>query len=49
MRARVAALIRTKNFDQAVELLKGKERLMSFEYSYVLHRQGKNKEALSAL
>ncbi|CDW76997.1 signal recognition particle 72 kda protein [Stylonychia lemnae] len=49
IKARITALIKTKNFDQAIEQLKGKEKSHSFEYAYVLHRQGKNKEALSAL
>lgn len=48
-RSRLTALIRMKHFDQAVELLKGKEKQYSFEYAYILHRQGKNKEALEVL
>jgi len=32
-----------------VELIKGKEKQYSFELAYVLHRQGKNKEALKAI
>ncbi len=29
--------------------MKGKEKLHAFEYAYILHRQGKNKEALKIL
>ena len=32
-----------------MELVKGKEKQYSFEYAYILHRQGKNKEALAVL
>jgi hypothetical protein len=30
-------------------LIKGKEKQHGFEQAYILHRQGKNKEALAAL
>lgn len=49
IRSRLTSLIRLKHFDQAVELVKGKEKQYSFEFAYVLHRQGKNKEALDVL
>lgn len=49
IRSRLTALTKLKHFDQAVELIKGKEKQFSFEYAYILHRQGKNKEALDVL
>lgn len=49
IRARLTALIRTKNFEQAVETVKGREKQFNFEHAYILHRQGKNKEALQVL
>ena len=42
-------MIKTKNFDQALELLKGKEKEYGFQHAYVLHRLGRNKEALKAI
>jgi hypothetical protein len=45
----VTAFIKHKNFDQAIEILKGKQKHYSFESAYILHRQGKNKEALELL
>jgi hypothetical protein len=42
-------LVKTKNFEQALDLIKGKEKLHSFEHAYILHRLGKNKEALEVL
>ncbi len=47
--ARLIALIKTKNFDQALELIKGKEAQHAVEAAYILHRQGKNAEALQAI
>ena len=47
--ARLIALIKTKNFEQAQELIKGKEAQFAVEAAYILHRQGKNAEALQAL
>lgn len=44
--ARLIALIKTKSFEQALELIKGKEALYAVEAAYILHRQGKNTEAL---
>lgn len=49
MQARLTALIKLKNFDQASELIKGKEKKFAFESAYILHRQGRNKEALQLL
>lgn len=46
MRARVVALIKTKNFEQALAAIKGNEKQFAFEHAYILHRQGKNKEAM---
>ena len=43
------ALVKTKNFDLALEAIKGQEKNFGFEYAYILHRQGKNKEALNVL
>ncbi|TNV87198.1 hypothetical protein FGO68_gene10856 [Halteria grandinella] len=47
--ARLTALIKTKNFEQALELIKGREKQHAFEHAYILHRQGKNKEAIAAI
>ena len=47
--ARLTALVKTKNFEQALDLIKGKEKKFSFEHAYLLHRQGKNREALAVL
>jgi len=41
-------LIKTKNFEQALELIKGNEKTFGFQLAYVLHRLGRNKEALEA-
>ena len=49
MQARLTALIKTKNFEQALELIKGKEAQYAFEQAYIMHRQGKNAEALEVL
>jgi hypothetical protein len=38
-----------KSFDQALLTLKGKEKQYFFEHAYILHRQGRNKEALEVL
>lgn len=46
---KLVALIKTKAFDQAVEFLKQRKNEFNFERAYVLHRQGKNKEALVEL
>jgi hypothetical protein len=43
------ALIKTKNFEQALELIKGKEKQFWFEHAYTLHRLGRNKEALEVM
>lgn len=43
---KLVALIKTKGFDQAIDFLKQKKNDFNFERAYVLHRQGKNKEAL---
>ncbi len=48
MEARLTALIKTKNFEQALELIKGNEKTFGFQLAYVLHRLGRNKEALEA-
>lgn len=42
-------MIKTKNFEQAIDLLKGKEKQFGFQHAYVLHRLGRNKEALKAI
>ena len=47
--ARLIALIKTKSFEQALELIKGKEAQYAVEMAYILHRQGKNSEALQAI
>ena len=49
VQARLTALIKTKNFEQALELLKGKEKVYGFQHAYVLHRLGRNKDALKAI
>lgn len=46
---KLVSLIRTKQFDQALALIKGKESQYSLQHAYILHRQGKNKEALVAI
>ena len=45
----MVALIKTRNFEQAIEAIKGKEKSYSYEHAYILHRLGKNKEALNIL
>lgn len=47
--AKITALIKCKHFDQALEATNGKEKELSFERAYILHRQGKNKEALECV
>jgi hypothetical protein len=47
-RSKLIALIKSKHFDQAYELIKSDKRFY-YEKAYILHRQGKNKEALDAI
>lgn len=47
--ARITALVRTKNFEQALELTSKSNKELFFERAYILHRLGKNKEALEAI
>ena len=47
--ARLAALIKLKSFDLALELIAKNKKAYIFEHAYVLHRQGKNKEALKII
>lgn len=49
MRCKIIAEIRQKKFDAALELTKGHEQDLAFERAYILHRQGKNTDALQAL
>jgi hypothetical protein len=47
--ARLTALVKTKSFEQALELIKASKVPHTFEHAYILHRLGKNKEALDVL
>lgn len=42
-------MIKTKNFEQALAAIKGNEKQFAFEHAYILHRQGKNKEAMQVI
>lgn len=48
-RASLTALIKTKNFEQALELIKGREKDFAYEHAYILHRLGQNAEALQVI
>jgi tetratricopeptide (TPR) repeat protein len=49
----LTALIKRKLFDEAIKLLKSLDQethqKLIFEYAYVLHRSGENKEALTKI
>jgi len=49
IQCRLIALIKTKNFQEAKDLVKGKESRFPFEYSYLLHRMADNEAAFKAL
>ena len=45
----MTALVKTKNFEQALELIQSTKSTHAFEHAYIVHRLGKNKEALDVL
>ena len=47
-KAKLISVIKSKSFDAALEMLKGIEAKNPFEHVYILHRQGRNAEALRA-
>lgn len=49
LQARLTAYVKTKNFEQALEIASKSGKQFAFEHAYVLHRLGRNKEALEVL